>query len=212
MKIEKIYPKGFAANTYLVTADGKNAVVVDPAQPRIFSLLAERELAPAYVLLTHAHFDHVGGVSALQRAGAKVLCSEEEARLIGTQADLCEEFGAPPSDFHADETFSDGETKSLCGLKVTAISTPGHTAGGMCYLVSEASETEKDGGRALFTGDTLFEGCVGRTDFPTGDTAALRRSLKKLAAIEGDMPVYPGHDEDTTLETERKTNPYLRDA
>ena len=167
MKIEKIYPKGFAANTYFVTADGKNAVVVDPAQPRIFSLLAERALAPAYVLLTHAHFDHVGGVSALQRAGAKVLCSEEEARLIGTQADLCEEFGAPPSDFHADETFSD---------------------------------------------DTLFEGCVGRTDFPTGDTAALRRSLKKLAAIEGDMPVYPGHDEDTTLETERKTNPYLRDA
>lgn len=119
MKIEKIYPKGFAANTYFVTADGKNAVVVDPAQPRIFSLLAERALAPAYVLLTHAHFDHVGGVSALQRAGAKVLCSEEEARLIGTQADLCEEFGAPPSDFHSDETFSDGETKSLCGLKVT---------------------------------------------------------------------------------------------
>lgn len=64
----------------------------------------------------------------------------------------------------------------------------------------------------MFTGDTLFEGCVGRTDFPTGDTAALRRSLKKLAVIEGDMPVYPGHDEDTTLERERKTNPYLRDA
>lgn len=212
MKIEKIYPRGFAANTYLVTADGKNAVVVDPAQPRIFSLLAERELTAVYVLLTHAHFDHVGGVSSLQRAGAKVLCSEEEAALIGTQADLCSEFGAPLSDFKADETFSDGETKLLCGLKVTAVSTPGHTAGGMCYLVSDASGAEKDGGRALFTGDTLFEGCVGRTDFPTGDTAALRRSLKKLAAIEGDMPVYPGHDEDTTLETERKTNPYLRDA
>lgn len=209
MKVEKIYPRGFAANTYLVTADGKHAVIVDPAQPRIFSLLAERGFTAVYVLLTHVHFDHVGGVSALQNAGARVLCSKEEAALIGTSADLCERFGAPSSDFKADEAFSDGETRLLFGLKVTAISTPGHTSGGMCYFVSDI---KKDGDRALFTGDTLFRGCVGRTDFPTGDTAALRQSLKKLAAIEGDMPVYPGHDEDTTLETERRTNPFLKDV
>lgn len=101
----------------------------------------------------------------------------------------------------------DGETRELCALSVTAIATPGHTAGGMCYLVRGA-----DGTGALFTGDTLFAGSIGRTDFPTGDMAALRKSLKRLAALEGDFPVYAGHEEDTTLEEERRTNPFMRDA
>lgn len=208
MKIEKIYPRGFASNSYIVTSDGKNAVVVDPAQPRIEEELSRCGLNPAYVLLTHCHFDHVGGVSLLQSMGAKVLCSEKEAPLIGTEADLCGAFGAPPSDFRADGIFTDGEIKELCGLRVKGILTPGHTSGGMCYLVSDIAE-ENDGGRVLFTGDTLFSGSFGRTDFPTGDMSALMKSLKKLAALDGDMPVYAGHDEDTTLERERKTNPYM---
>lgn len=210
MKIEKIYPEGFASNCYIITADGKNAVVVDPAQPRIKEELSRRGLNPAYVLLTHCHFDHVGGVSALQKAGAKVFCSDREAPLAGTDADLCKAFGAPSSDFRIDGTFSDGEKKELCGLSVRGILTPGHTAGSMCYLVSQSGMGEESWGRVLFTGDTLFSGSVGRTDFPTGDMSALMESLKKLSAIEGDMPVYPGHDDNTTLGEERKTNPYMR--
>ncbi len=205
MKIEKIYPRGFAANTYILTADGERAIVVDPAQPRIEAEFRARNLKPAYVLLTHAHFDHVGGVPALRAQGAKVLCSEAEKALVGTSAQLFEEFGAPPARFFVDETLRDGETRELCGMTVQAVFTPGHTAGGMCYLI------EAGGERALFTGDTLFAGSVGRTDFPTGDAAALRESLKKLAALEGNLPVYAGHDEDTSLDEERKNNIFLRD-
>lgn len=209
MKTEKIYPKGFAANSYILTCDGKNALVVDPAQPRIDEELRKRGLIPAYVLLTHSHFDHVGGVPVLQAAGAKVLCSEKEKALVGTAADLSEAFGAPKARFSVDDTFSDGEEKLLCGMRVKGILTPGHTAGGMCYLVSEAGEEKNDGGKVLFTGDTLFAGSIGRTDFPTGDFSALSDSLGKLAALPGDYPVYAGHEEDTTLGEERKNNPFF---
>jgi len=209
MKIEKIYPRGFASNTYIVTSDGKNALVVDPAQPRIKEELFRRGLNPAYVLLTHCHFDHIGGVSVLKETGAKILCSLPESKLIGTEADLCGFFGAASPTFKADDVFSDGETKNLCGISVKAVFTPGHTSGSVCYLLSEIDK--KDGCRALFTGDTLFCGSIGRTDFPTGDMAELRASLKKLSSLKGDMPVYAGHEEDTTLETERKTNLYMQD-
>ena len=101
-------------------------------------------------------------------------------------------------------TFTNGEEKVLNGIKVKALLTPGHTRGSVCYLI-----TAKDGGRYLFTGDTLFAGSIGRTDFETGNVGDLRLSLKKLRDLEGDYPVYPGHGEETTLEEERKTNPFL---
>ena len=205
MQIICIPPQGFAANSYIVTADGKNAVVVDPALPRVGDEVRRGGLVAAFGPLTHVHFDHIGGARGLRYLGAKVLCSADEAVLIGSDADLCEAFGALPPGFSADGTFSDGETKELCGLTVEAVFTPGHTAGSMCYLVRD----EKDGGRALFTGDTLFRGSVGRTDFPTGSDSALRQSLKKLARLDGGIPVYPGHGEGSTLADERENNPFL---
>ena len=183
MRVIRISPAGFAANSYVVTSDGKDALVVDPAQPRVAAELKKLGLRPVWILLTHAHFDHVGGVDRLKEEGAKLLCSETESSLIGTPADLCEAFGAPPSRFSAD----------------------GHTSGSVCYLVSE----ENTGDRVLFTGDTLFAGSVGRTDFPTGDGAALRESLRKLSALPGDMRVLSGHEDETTLETERRENPWM---
>lgn len=215
MKVEKIYPKGFAANSYIVTCDACTglAVVVDPAQPRIAEELKKRSLTPVCVLLTHAHFDHVGGAAALQAMGAKIFCSEKEKALVGTRADLFDTAGIPRVPFTVDGTLRDGEILNVCGLSVRAVSTPGHTAGGMCYLIRDegtAQETKEKA--ALFTGDTLFAGSVGRTDFPTGNVGALRESLKKLAALDGDYPVFPGHEEDTTLNEERQKNPFLRDA
>lgn len=207
MQIIKIAPRGFGANTYVLTEDGKNAIVIDPSSPRVESELIKRGLVPAYVLLTHCHFDHVGGVGALQSGGAKVLCSAQEKPLVGTQADLFERFGAPRIPYMVDETFTDGEKKELCGMSFEVLLTPGHTSGSVCFLF-----TSKEGEKYLFTGDTLFAGSIGRTDFPTGDIQAMRKSLKKLAALEGDMPVYAGHEEETTLDHERKTNPYLLDA
>lgn len=212
MRIEKIYPSGFAANTYAVTADGIRAVVVDPAQPRVADELKKRGLVPAYVLLTHAHFDHTGGVAELQKAGAKVVCTRtEKETVVGKAADLSEAFGASRAKFTVDKTAEDGEELCLCGLSVKVIAAPGHTAGGACYLIGD--ERGADGGnKALFTGDTLFAGGVGRTDFPTGDAGELRSSLRRLKNLDGDYPVYPGHEEDTTLERERKENPFLIDA
>lgn len=207
MEIITIYPRGFGSNTYILTADNKNAVVIDPAQPRVLEELHKRGLQAEYVLLTHCHFDHVGGVEILQKQGAKVLCSENEKPLVGTSADLFGLFGAPRVEYQIDETLKDNERRTLCGLTFQTLFTPGHTKGSASYLFAE-----KDGGRYLFTGDTLFAGSIGRTDFPTGDIGMLRHSLRRLALLDGDMKVYAGHNEATTLETEKKTNPFLVDV
>ena len=184
MKIIKISPRGFGANCYVLTQDDKTAVVIDPSQPRVQEELNKHGLTAKYVLLTHCHFDHVGGVSALHEAGAKVLCSEAEKPLVGTRADLFE----------------------ACGIQIQTLLTAGHTAGSVSYLV-----TDEGGSKHLFTGDTLFSDSIGRTDFPTGDISALRKSLRRLSALPGDMPVYAGHNEETTIDRERKYNPFLVD-
>jgi glyoxylase-like metal-dependent hydrolase (beta-lactamase superfamily II) len=206
MEIITISPRGFGANTYVLTEDGKTAIVIDPSQPRVESELIKRGLLPAYVLLTHCHFDHVGGVAALQACGARVLCSEQEKPLVGTSADLFDAFGAPRCPYRIDDTFVDGEEKTLGDIHVKMLLTPGHTSGSACYLI-----TAKDGGRYLFTGDTLFEDSIGRTDFPTGNIGQMRASLRRLAALDGDYPVYAGHNDPTTLERERKHNPFMGD-
>ncbi len=204
LNIIQISPRGFGANTYVITADNKNAVVIDPAQPRVQTELIRLNLTARFVLLTHCHFDHVGGTSALQQAGAKVLCLDKEKPLIGTDADLFARFHAHREWFTIDKTLTDGEKIELCSIPITVLSTAGHTAGSACYLIEDAGE------KHLFTGDTLFNGSIGRTDFPTGDLGALRQSLKRLFALE-DMPVYAGHGEKTTLSFERKNNPFFID-
>ena len=204
MQIHKIYPYGFGANTYAITADGKTAVVIDPSSKHVESKLLALGLDVKYVLLTHCHFDHVGGAGVLQQSGAKVLCLDKEKPLIGTKADLFEEFGVPRTPYFVSETLSDGQEIELCGLKIKAIATGGHTAGSACYIF------EDDGGRYLFSGDTLFKNTIGRTDLPTSNIGEIRESLKKLCALE-DMPIYAGHGEESTLQEERKNNPFLQD-
>lgn len=204
MQIIPIIDGGFWANSYILTEDGKTAVVIDPSAPKLIAELNNRGLQVSHVLLTHCHFDHVHKVRELQENGAKVLCSAEEKPLVGTPADLTKRFGAPCNPYQVDEVFQDGEEKNIGGISVKAILTPGHTAGSCCYLV-----TAKDGGRYLFTGDTLLKESIGRTDFPTGDASQMRASLCKLCALEGDMPVYAGHEDPTTLEYERKNNFFL---
>ena len=126
MEIITIYPRGFGSNTYILTADNQSAVVIDPAQPRILDELKKRGLQAQYVLLTHCHFDHVGGVEILQKQGAKVLCSENEKPLVGTSADLFDLFGAPRVEYQIDETLKDNEKRILCGLTFQTLFTPGH--------------------------------------------------------------------------------------
>ena len=201
MQVIKVAPKGFGSNSYLVTADGKTAVVIDPSGAHVEKECERLNLVPAYVLLTHCHFDHVMGVPLLQAGGAKVVCLDKEKKHFGTGVDLFDYFGAPRAPFTIDETVTDGESKTLAGVTFQVLSTSGHTAGSACYLLKDE--------RVLFTGDTLFEGSIGRTDFPTGSIEELRESLQKLRALEGDYTIYAGHNDDTTLEIERKNNPFL---
>ena len=196
----KIAPRGFAANCYLLTEDGKTAVAIDPAQPRVADEAARLGLRVEYALLTHGHFDHIGGCAALQQAGAKIGCLDAERPLVLGDGNMAAYFGRRVPAFGIDFTFSDGDVLELCGIKLTVIATPGHTAGGACFLA----------GGSLFTGDTLFAGDVGRCDLPTGSGAQLAASVQKLYALEGDLPVFPGHGEDTTLGRERKYNGSVR--
>lgn len=200
MKVYKILPQGFASNTYICTNDGKTAVLVDCAQPRVYEECLKLGLTPQYVLLTHGHFDHIGGCALLEEKGAGICLGEGELPLIFGEGNLAAAFGERIEEFKISRTFRDGEQFTLCGIDFTAIATPGHTAGGMCYLA--------DG--CLFTGDTLFCESVGRCDFPTGNGFELIKSVKKLFALQGDYAVYCGHDADTTLSHERKYNPYVK--
>lgn len=200
LKVYKILPRGFAANTYLLTADGKTAVVVDPAQERIAEAIREAGLEVKYALLTHGHFDHTGGCSVLAKAGIPVLCGEKEKDLVLGEDSLRPEHGLPLPDFPVQATLKDGDEIVLCGIPFEVIGTPGHTAGGITYRT----------GDKLFTGDTLFRNFVGRTDLPTGDKVALEKSVRKLYALPGDYTVYAGHGEETTLGEERAHNMCIR--
>lgn len=200
MEVYKIEPYGFASNSYILTNDNKNAVVIDPAQPRIADICAKKGLECKYVLLTHGHFDHVGGCGVLFEKGAQILCGERERDFIFSP-DNTEIFGGVYiPEFKISRTLKDGEKFTLCGMDFLAIATAGHTAGGMCYIAE----------RNLFSGDTLFRCSIGRTDLPTGDMKTLIQSLKKLFSLDGDYKVYCGHEGDTTLDYERKFNPFAR--
>lgn len=201
MKIIKIEPKNFESNSYILTADDKTAVVVDPSSPDIVKELEKRGLTCKYVLLTHGHFDHVGGCAALQNNGAEILCGEDEKELIFSKEYLGIFGGVSFQPFKISRTLRHGENFELCGMNFLAISTAGHTKGSMCF-VSEDN---------IFSGDTLFFRSVGRSDLPTGSFAQLTKSLKKLSSLVRDYKIFSGHGADTTLAAEKKYNPYLTD-
>ena len=200
IQVHTIYPHGFACNTYAVSADGRECILIDCAQPRVLAACEKLKLTPKAVLLTHGHYDHIGGCGALQSAGACIYCGEDEKQLIFSDDNRAIFHGITIPEFAIHAAVKDGEELNLCGMSVKVVSTPGHTAGGVCYLIEDA----------LFSGDTLFCGSVGRTDLATGSYSALVKSIKKLYALDGDYTVYPGHGESTALSRERKSNPYVR--
>ncbi len=191
---------------YILGADGTNdVVVIDPgeAKPALDALQKDGRNCVA-VLLTHGHFDHIGGVRALKDAyNAPIHIHEADANMLkSNRMSLAVLTGSLVKPVEPDVLLHGGETLALAGLTLDVIHTPGHTKGGVCYALKSD--------RKLFVGDTLFLEGSGRTDFPGGSEKELYHSIAdKLFSLEGDFDVYCGHEEETTLEHERKNNPFV---
>lgn len=187
------------ANCYIVS-DGACCAVIDPGDngPTLHNAL--QGLTVSAILLTHGHFDHVGGVRALQaETGAPVYLSSHDLSL---PAELS---GGLPAEF-TDLSQEAASAITVGSITFDVLETPGHCPGSVCFWAKDGQQ------EALFTGDTLFQGSMGRIDFEGGSYEDIMASLARLAHLPGDFRVLPGHMDASTLERERKTNYYIREA
>ena len=197
-------------NCYIVRLkDSTRAVIVDPGEEaeRIMQAIDALGIQTVEaILLTHTHFDHIGAVAPVANAtSAPVYCPELETQVLANIMDYVSWPGFGPFESYvADETVSGGETLELAGLQFEVVFTPGHSPGHVTFALPEH--------QALFSGDVLFQGSVGRVDLPGGDWPTLLASIESLvSAYPPETVVYPGHMGVTTLGAERATNPFLRE-
>ena len=194
-------------NCFLVRAKGSDrAVMIDPGEeaPRLLEEIEDAGVTLDAILLTHTHFDHVGAVAPVARAtGAPVWCPQLEVPVLQDIMAFVPWPGfGPYESWDPEHTVAGGETLELAGLTFDVVFTPGHSPGHVTYAVR--------GEQALFSGDVLFQGSVGRIDLPGGDGPTLMRSIATLLErFDDETAVYPGHMGITTLGRERATNPFL---
>ncbi|MEG1847834.1 MAG: MBL fold metallo-hydrolase [Lachnospiraceae bacterium] len=205
LQIERLVLGSVQTNCYYLYRKGHTeAVCIDPADrgADLYAALKEQGLSVQGILLTHGHFDHILGVKQLRDlAGCKVYAYEGEQELLADATMNVSAQMSHPVSIEADILLRDSERVTIADMTCTVIATPGHTAGSCCYYY------EAEG--VLFSGDTLFQESVGRTDFPTGSSAALGRSLReKLMILPENVKVYPGHGDETTIGYEARYNPY----
>ena len=207
MKIEKYVVGMIGTNCYLViNEETKDTVMVDPgAYPaKLKNAVKEQGLKLKAVLLTHAHFDHIMGLSDVME-DIKIPVYVEEADLpmmMDGESNLSSGYMRGGYQFADAVPVRDGQQLQIAGFQFRVIHTPGHTKGSCCYYL-------KDEG-VLFSGDTVFYGSVGRTDFPGGSTAEIVRSLHKLVdSLPEETEVFPGHDASTTIGYEKRYNPFV---
>jgi len=185
----------YQTNCYILyEADSKTCCVIDPGYDGdlVLDKTEALGLTVEAILLTHGHFDHVGGV-------------REIASETGCRVYICpEDLSMPPmmtaGPLYYTHTYTEGTRLNLAGLDIAVMHTPGHTPGSVCLMVDTA----------IFSGDTLFAGSCGRTDLPGGSWPTIIKSLRRLRELEGNFWIYPGHGRASTLRDEKKYNPYLR--
>ena len=199
-------------NTYIVYSElgteekPADCAVIDPAASKpIIKKLRELNLRCTHILLTHGHFDHTMGVAKLKEEEDALVFihNADSAALSGGEASLAYMAGTHVAPCEVDKKLKGNDVFTAAGLEFKVVFTPGHTPGGVCYVI----ESEK----VIFSGDTLFRLSVGRTDLAGGDGMRLYESIAfHLFTLPGDYRVFPGHEDETTLEFERKHNPFMK--
>lgn len=207
MDIIKLRPLSVCdTNSYLVASEKKNAALIDaPADAQyILSQAKENGLTLRKILLTHGHFDHVGAVAELaEETGCKVYIHEMDKPKLSTDEDgLLVNFFRIRGVRRFEDAIpiTEDDIIKLDELEFDVLHTPGHTSGSVCYIINDV----------MFSGDTIFARSVGRTDMPDGNYANLMYSMEKILDLGGNLRILPGHMEETTLDAERKYNPYLK--
>lgn len=206
MNIERIVNMETDQNCYLVYDENKKGLIIDPGSSAecIEEKITQCGVDVKYIFLTHCHYDHIEGAEELRKLlGAELVSTFEcNKNIQSTSVNLSMLFSDPIKANPADIIVTDGDIIRVGKMTVKAITTPGHTNGGVCYLIGED----------LFSGDTLFLNSVGRWDFPTGDENTLKNSIRnKLFTLEDEIIVHPGHGNDTKIYYEKKYNSFCRE-
>ena len=206
LRVEQYVVGPVQTNCYFAINDEtKEVLIIDPGASgkRLAEIVEEEKLNPVAILLTHGHFDHAGAAAELaEHFHIEIYAEEHEKETLENPALNLSGWEGKETAYHADRYLKDEQEIDLAGFHIRVLFTPGHTVGGCCYLFPYQN--------AVFAGDTLFAQSVGRTDFPKGSAAQLIRAIEeKLLVLPDDVTVYTGHNEITTIGTERMYNPYL---
>lgn len=204
MRFQKFVTGPFQTNSFLVFSEKKNAAIIDPAtEATVFLKFIEKEkLSLKFILLTHAHLDHIGGVTWLKnKYDAPIVLHRDDAFQLDHAGDFARMLGLPaPAAFQPDLWLTDETEIKFEDFRLAVVPTPGHTPGSVCFLTPELA----------FVGDTLFAQSIGRTDLPGGDYQQILNSIQeKLFTLPETTRVFPGHGAETTIQIEKMTNPFF---
>lgn len=202
MKIATLPLGGMGTNCYVVSDENNTCAIIDCDGNGLdlIQYLEKNQLKPTHILLTHGHFDHIGAVETIRKKyGCPVYVGAKETVVLSDpDINFSSQVGTPIT-IVPDHLLQEGDIVTVGTMKLKVMETPGHTCGSISFIT----------GNVIFSGDTLFQGSCGRTDFPTGDWQTILHSLRRLRDLPGDYEVYSGHGPMTTMEEERRSNPFF---